>query len=187
MSTTLRLGVLIAAVVFSLASSNQNRQARQPAPPPSVGGGSGAPQPVPMDPELALGLWKSSFGPVKVERDETSPNHLMGVWVYERGGAEIIGFFRGAVSGNVLSFRWEEPTTSGPPLRGGGYLVFDQRGRTFAGKWWTANRDRGGDWNGWRGEAQVPEGATPRAPKSGPAEQAPPEPAEPPPANDDYI
>jgi hypothetical protein len=137
-----------------------------------------------MDPEMALGLWKSSFGAVKVERDDTQPDHLMGVWVYERGGREIVGFFRGAVSGNVLSFSWEEPTTSGPPLQGGGYLVFDQRGKSFAGKWWTENRDRGGDWNGWRGKAPVPGAAPSPEPKSGPAEQAPPQ--EPGP-DDDYI
>jgi hypothetical protein len=142
-----------------------------------------------MSAEMALGLWKSSFGAVKVELDDTSPDHLMGVWVYDRAGREVVGFFRGAISGNVLSFSWEEPTTSGPPLRGGGYLVFDQRGKTFAGKWWTTNRDRGGDWNGWRGKA----GASEVGPnndgnggddRDGPAEQAPPQEPNP---DDDYI
>lgn len=191
MGTTLRVGLLVAGIALSLASANQNQQNRKQPPPPSVGG-DGAPQPQPMDDSLALGLWKSSFGAVKVERDDSHEGHLMGVWVYERGGQEVVGFFSGPVSGNVLTFKWQEPNAaSGPPLRGGGYLVFDQQGGSFEGRWWTQNRDRGGDWKGWRAPGTTP-GAAPSAsepdpaaaePAPGPAEQAPPQNR----GGDDYI
>lgn len=103
-----------------------------------------------MDPSQALGLWKSNFGPVKIDSDTSAgTDKLMGVWVYTRDSQEIIGFFSGAAKGNVLSFTWQEPS-QGAPLRGAGYLVFDPAGTSFTGRWWTDSRDRGGDWNGWR-------------------------------------
>jgi hypothetical protein len=84
----------------------------------------------------------------------------MGIWLYDREGQEIIGFFSGAANGNVLRFSWEEPST-GAPLRGAGYLVFDPAGASFSGRWWTDNRDRGGDWNGWRGQPNPDPAAAP--------------------------
>ncbi|MCX5748488.1 MAG: hypothetical protein NT062_39055, partial [Proteobacteria bacterium] len=71
-----------------------------------------------------------------------------GVWVYQRRGQEVIGYFSGALRGNVLDFKWQEPNN--PPLTGAGYLVFDAGGRQYSGKWWSDARDRQGDWNGWR-------------------------------------
>jgi len=139
--------------------------------------------------QRALGLWKSSFGPVKIEHD--ADGQLMGAWVYDRDGQEVIGTFGGALSGNVLQFQWQEPARP-RDLAGEGYLVFDPSGQSFAGRWWTTTHDRGGDWNGWRndgagepprgepdadqpdGEPPPDEGAPEREPREeGPAEQAP--------------
>ncbi len=121
---------------------------------------------------MALGLWKSNFGAVKLEADNASgANGLMGIWLYDREGQEIIGFFSGKADGNVLKLTWEEPGT-GAPLRGSGYLVFDPAGASFTGRWWTDNRDRGGDWNGWRGEVvatPTPAAPVPAAPAPSPA------------------
>jgi hypothetical protein len=112
-----------------------------------------------MDPSRAVGLWRSSFGPVKIELDaQAGQGSIMGVWVYQRSGQEVIGYFSGMLDGNVFSFVWEEPSTTGP-LTGRGYLVFDTAGRSFNGKWWTMNRDRGGDWNGWRPPGTEPAAA----------------------------
>jgi hypothetical protein len=138
-----------------------------------------------MEAQRALGLWKSSFGPVKIERDDASgPGQLMGAWVYDRAGQEVVGTFGGELSGNVLHFRWQEPARPSD-LVGEGYLVFDPTGESFTGRWWTDARDRGGDWNGWRTDAA---GESPNRPpdsdsdsdepgddepKEGPAEQAP--------------
>lgn len=117
---------------------------------------------------MAYGLWKSNFGPVKIEPNTTAgSNGLMGVWVYEREGQEVIGYFSGAANGNVLKFTWEEPST-GTPLRGTGHLVFDPAGGSFTGRWWTTNQDRGGDWNGWRGQAAAAEAPAPAAPPADP-------------------
>jgi hypothetical protein len=122
-----------------------------------------------MDPSMALGLWNSNFGPVKIEADTSGgTGKLMGVWVYDRDGQEIIGFFSGQANGNVLNFGWEEPST-GAPLRGAGYLTFDPAGASFTGRWWTDSRDRGGDWNGWRGQ-----NAATNAPAPAPAPAADP-------------
>jgi hypothetical protein len=140
-----------------------------------------------MDSSQAIGLWKSSFGPVKIEYDNSAgPDQLMGVWVYDRNQQEIIGFFSGPVEGNVLRFDWKEPSEEGDPLEGSGYLVFDASGRSFTGRWWTTNRDRGGPWSGWRAPGDEPAGgqtyggAVAPAPAPGPAEPAPPPgPAEP--------
>ena len=92
-----------------------------------------------------------------MEQDKSvGPDYLMGVWVYDRDGVEVIGFFSGLAEGNVLSFEWEEPAPQGgPPLRGAGYLAFDVTGESFQGKWWTQARDRSGEWSGWRSPQSV--------------------------------
>lgn len=157
--------MVLGALLIAAGSANQggNRSSAQPQ--------QGPPPPQPMDSQAALGLWKSSFGPVKIEPDQArGAGQLMGVWVYDRAGQEVVGYFSGPISGNVMTFTWTEPATP-KDLTGSGYLVFDVAGRSFAGKWWTTARDRGGDWNGWRGEA----GAAP------PGEPGQPGPAEPPP------
>ncbi|HEX2685500.1 MAG TPA: hypothetical protein VHN14_02730 [Kofleriaceae bacterium] len=92
---------------------------------------------------------------MKIEVDSShgglAAGNLQGIWVYQRQGREVIGYFAGNLRGNVLSFRWQEPQD--PPLLGEGYLVFDAQGRQFAGRWWSDKRDRVGDWNGWRQSA----------------------------------
>ncbi|HET9625844.1 MAG TPA: hypothetical protein VFP84_30990, partial [Kofleriaceae bacterium] len=115
----------------------------QNAPPPSQQ----------MDPERALGLWRSTFGAVKIEPDNSrgglSSGSVQGVWMYQRQGQDVIGYFSGSLRGNVLQFRWNEPSDA-KPLTGAGFLVFDTQGRQYSGRWWSDRRDRVGDWNGWR-------------------------------------
>ena len=120
-----------------------------------------------MDPSVAIGLWRSSFGPVKIERDtrQPGPEFVQGAWRYMRGQQEVIGVFWGRLNGNVLNFNWQEPAQP-QPLQGSGYLVFDIGGARFDGKWWTANNDRSGDWNGWRAHTGG-EGGQPPAPAGG--------------------
>jgi hypothetical protein len=105
-----------------------------------------------MDASQALGLWRSTFGAVKIEPDNSKggldSGSLQGIWVYQRQGQEVVGYFAGSLRGNVLQFRWQEP--SDPPLTGEGFLVFDVQGRQYSGRWWSDRRDRVGDWNGWR-------------------------------------
>jgi len=129
----------------SNSSSNQNASL-------GASGQNGAPPPQQMEPNLALGLWRSTFGAVKIEADNShgglTAGSLQGIWMYQRQGQEIIGYFAGNLRGNVLSFGWQEPNN--PPLTGEGYLVFDVQGRQYAGRWWSDKRDRVGDWNGWR-------------------------------------
>ncbi|WP_199351144.1 hypothetical protein [Haliangium ochraceum] len=153
-----------------------------------------APAPVAMDAARALGLWQSSFGAVKLEYDPQEPGSLMGVWLYERNGQEVIGFFTGPLRGNVLEFSWHEPAQVGD-LQGQGFLVFETDGSGFSGEWWSDDQSRTGDWSGWRvtqqgGQApspaphsyggQMPEPGAPQAPPQQP--QAPPQqPQAPPP------
>jgi len=110
-----------------------------------------------MDPDRALGLYRSSFGPVKIEIEpEQGAPAVHGAWVYDRQGNEVIGYFGGQLNGNVLEFDWEEPGDP-EPLRGQGFLVFHSDGTGFYGKWWTTSRDRSGDWTGQKhvaGETQ---------------------------------
>lgn len=136
--------MLIAAVASIASAGKSNKR--------NVGSGQVAtpPPPMAMSPDTALGLWKSSFGAVKIERDDAAGGSaVMGVWVYQRGPEEVVGFFKGALNGNVLEFSWQEPGVPSP-LMGSGYLVFDPGGLRFNGKWWTSSRDRQGDWSGWR-------------------------------------
>lgn len=129
------------------ATSNNNSPAVQPnnaqnSPPP----------PREMEPARALGLWRSTFGAVKIESDNSKggvqAGAIQGIWVYQRQGQEVVGYFAGSLRGNVLQFHWQEPNN--PPLTGEGYLVFDPTGRQYSGRWWSDKRDRVGDWNGWR-------------------------------------
>jgi hypothetical protein len=139
----------------STSSSSQNPPVAGQGSPGGPGGGAdqgGPPPPQQMEPNAALGLWRSTFGAVKIEADEShgglAAGNVQGIWMYQRQNQEVIGYFSGNLRGNVLSFRWQEPND--PPLTGEGYLVFDVHGRQYAGRWWSDRRDRVGDWNGWR-------------------------------------
>jgi len=157
LGTAVRL-VAVAGAAAALAASGSSRSNRPPPSAAPQGADAPPPQSQAMDSQRALGLWKSSFGPVKIERDaEGGPEHLMGVWVYDRAGQEVVGYFGGPLSGNVLQFRWQEPARP-QDLVGEGYLVFDPTGKSFSGRWWTVGRDRGGDWNGWRADRRGPDG-----------------------------
>jgi len=208
MRGTIRLLLVLAAAALALGSAATNNQTPAPQAMPATaspqGGAYGPPPSQPMEGVRAHGLWKTNFGPVKIEVDEKgAPSGVMGVWVYDREGQEVIGYFQGPLDGNVLEFSWQEPAEP-QVLKGAGYLVFDPAGRSFAGRWWTDSRDRSGEWNGWRGEqagastpgaldqatpptepgtaAPPPDGATPPAGTTPPAEP-PPGTAPPPPPN----
>ena len=91
----------------------------------------------------------------------------MGVWIYQRGGQEVIGFFTGTLRGNILEFNWHDPAVP-RDLTGSGYAVFNPAGMSFTGKLWTSDGTRTYDWNAWREQAST--GAAPRrsvAPQNG--------------------
>jgi hypothetical protein len=144
------LFLVIGVAVAASASSSSNQ------PPPGGPVYGAAPPPQAMEPTRALGLWKSSFGGVKIEEDLSqggaAAGFVHGFWRYERAGQEVLGYFAGNLRGNVMQFQWKEP---GVPqdLLGQGYLVFDPSGQRFSGKWWTSTRDRNGEWSGWRPQA----------------------------------
>ena len=139
--------VLIACATGGLvasASSSQNT-------PPASQVYQSPPQAVAMELSRTLGIWNSTFGPVKIEQvSGVGTNALHGVWVYQhrQTGQEVTGYFTGQLAGNVLQFQWQEPGQ--PALTGAGYIAFNPSGQSFSGKWWTANNDRTGDWSGWR-------------------------------------
>jgi hypothetical protein len=147
-------GAALAGAASATSSSNQNAQPQytQNSPPP----------PQAMEPSMALGLWKTSFGAVKIEADNTKgglqTGAIQGVWMYQRQGQDVIGYFYGTLRGNVLQFRWQEPELNNAPLTGEGYLVFDAQGRQYSGRWWSEKHDRTGDWNGSRGGQQATAG-----------------------------
>ncbi len=138
------------AAALGSASSNQNQgpatqpQYQQSSPPP----------PQQMEPARALGLWRSNFGAVKIEADNSrggiTAGAVQGVWMYQRQGQDVIGYFYGNLRGNVLQFKWQEPNN--PPLTGEGYIQFEQSGRQYSGRWWSDKHDRTGDWNGFRAQ-----------------------------------
>jgi hypothetical protein len=132
------------------ATSSSNNPAVQPQ-----NANMSPPPPQEMEPSRSLGLWRSNFGAVKIEADNSrggiAAGAVQGIWVYQRQGQEVIGYFSGSLRGNVLDFRWQEPgMAGGPPLLGAGFLVFDQNGRQYSGRWWSDKRDRVGDWHGQR-------------------------------------
>lgn len=141
------LAAVVAAAGSATSSSNQNASMMQ-----QNAQNTSAPPPQQMEGARALGLWQTNFGAVKIEADNSkgglAAGAVQGVWVYQRQGAEVVGYFSGNLRGNVLDFRWQEPNN--PPLTGAGFLVFDPQGRQYSGRWWSERRDRVGDWNGWR-------------------------------------
>jgi len=154
-----RMAAVAVGSLAVLASAGSQKSSR----PPAAGGTYGAPAPRAMNYGVSHGLWQSSFGPVKIEQDPRyGQDNVQGAWRYERGGQEVIGLFAGRLNGNVLQFNWQEPGQP-RPLQGSGYLVFNPDGSRFDGKWWTANRDRSGDWNGWRNQAGGGQGQAPAA------------------------
>ena len=149
-----RLGVIAAVVLAAAGSAAQNQ-----GPPAVTTPTATAPAPQPMDASAALGLWRSSFGAVKIETDTSrgpGDNAVMGVWVYDRSGQEVVGYFAGILDGNVLQFTWQEPAEPAP-LQGAGFLVFSPDGSRYSGRWWSDARDRNGVWTGWRPEIVPPQ------------------------------
>jgi len=154
---SMRLGnvarvVAVLALGLAAAGSATSSSQNPPPYPPAQQAQNQPPPPQQMEPSAALGVWQSNFGAVKIEADNNKgglqTGAVQGVWVYQRQGQEVIGYFAGSLRGNVLDFRWQEPNN--PPLVGAGFLVFDPAGRQYSGRWWSDRRDRVGDWNGWR-------------------------------------
>jgi hypothetical protein len=152
-----RVALVLAAGLAAAGSATSSSSNPPPAQSPRGAGGTAQnvgqpPPPQQMEPASALGLWQTNFGAVKIEADNSKgglqAGQVQGVWVYQRQGAEVIGYFSGNLRGNVLQFRWQEPNN--PPLTGEGFLVFDTQGRQYNGRWCSDRRDRVGDWNGWR-------------------------------------
>ena len=150
-----RVVAVLAAVVAAAGSATSESTKPVTGQPPQYGAQAANNQPPPpqqMEPSAAIGLWRSTFGAVKIEADNSKgglqSGAVQGIWVYQKQGQEVVGYFSGSLRGNVLQFRWQEP--SNPPLTGEGYLVFDVQGRQYSGRWWSDRRDRVGDWNGWR-------------------------------------
>lgn len=153
-SKVLRVAVVIGACAAAAGSAQQSQQNPQVSPSYYNTNANYNPPPAQqMEAARALGLWRSTFGAVKIEADNNvggiDAGALQGIWVYQRQGQEVVGYFSGQLKGNVLTFKWQEP--SNPPLTGEGYLVFDREGRQYSGRWWSDRRDRVGVWNGWRG------------------------------------
>jgi hypothetical protein len=147
---------LLAAAALALAASAAK-------PTPSIneynqnGGQPAVPRAQAMDPRAPLGLWNTNFGAVKLESDGAG---LHGAWSYDRDGQQVIGYFGGVLDGNVLRLTWREPaqaTPGVPQLAGAGWLAFDPSGTTFAGKWWSDDRQRSGDWTGTRAAQPLPD------------------------------
>jgi hypothetical protein len=158
---TARVVVVVAATAAAAGSAQQ--QSNQVSPSYyNTSSNYNPPPPQQMEAARALGVWRSNFGAVKIEADNSvgglEAGQLQGVWIYQRQGQEVIGYFAGQLKGNVLSFKWQEP--SNPPLTGEGYLVFDRTGRQYSGRWWSDRRDRVGEWNGWRNGAGNAPGPT---------------------------
>src|SRR3954451_20407973 len=164
-----RVVTVLAACAAAAGSATSSSSGNQQDPTLSPAGTQGAPPPQQMDAGRALGLWRSTFGAVKIEADNShgglDAGNVQGVWVYQRQGQEVIGYFAGNLRGNVLQFRWQEPND--PPLTGEGYLVFDPQGRQYAGRWWSDRRGRIGDWDCWRQAASgtASDQYQPRAPQ----------------------
>ncbi|HEU5059586.1 MAG TPA: hypothetical protein VFU21_23805 [Kofleriaceae bacterium] len=180
--TACRVLIVAGAAAAALASGSSNANRPADAPP---GGETSAPASQPMDAAEALGLWKTNFGPVKIEKDpDSGEGNVRGVWVYDRSGEEVIGYFSGPLDGNVLQFRWVEPARPND-LVGDGYIVFDPQSRTFSGRWWTTDKMRGGEFTGRRKDVADPAGAAPdpggAPPPAGEPPPPPPEDQGPPP------
>jgi hypothetical protein len=153
--------ILLAAALAALAASTNSRQSAPPAQPAGAWS-SQPPQSQPMDPRAATGLWKTTFGPVKIEPSTDGvPTAVHGAWTYAKDGGQVIGYFGGTLDGNVLRLTWREPGQPIPgvaSLEGEGWIVFEPNGGRFTGRWWTNQRDRQGDWSGWRGGQNAPAG-----------------------------
>ena len=159
--------LVVAFVLCACAPPKPARYQTAPLPPLPK-----APTPISMAGSLAMGLWSSNFGAVKIEPDPTGgEGATMGVWLYERGGQEVIGYFAGKLRGNVLEFNWHE---YGQPsdLTGAGYISFQSDGKGFAGRWWSHDRRRNGLFSGERDEVTA-------APPGAPAGQPDPTPPSP--------
>src|SRR5580704_14483882 len=82
----------LAAVGSATSSSNNASNANDPA-----AAGQSPPQPQQMDAQHALGLWRSTFGAVKIDADNAhggiGTGAVHGVWEYSRQGTDVIGYF----------------------------------------------------------------------------------------------
>jgi hypothetical protein len=154
-----RVVAVLAGCVAAVGSATSTTNSGQPGQ-PAYNAQNAPPPPQQMEPQRALGLWRSTFGAVKIESDDRNgglqAGNVQGAWMYQRQGQDVVGVFWGNLRGNVLQFHWQEPNN--PPLTGEGFLVFDPTGRQYSGRWWSDVRDRVGEWNGWRQDGQGGQG-----------------------------
>lgn len=149
---TLSRFALLALAALGLAASASSSKATPPINAYNQPGNPAGPLPTPqaMDRSAPLGLWNTNFGAVKIESDGAG---IHGAWSYDRDGAQVIGYFGGVLDGNLLRLTWREPAQplpGVPQLAGEGWLAFDPGGASFAGKWWSNDGQRKGDWTGTR-------------------------------------
>ena len=153
---TLTRVTLLAGAALALAASASPK----PTPPINAydqsGGDAALPPPQAMDPRAPLGLWNTNFGAVKIEPDGGG---LHGAWSYDRDNQQVVGYFAGTLQGNLFRLTWREPaqpTPGAPQLSGEGWLAFDPSGSSFAGKWWSSDGQRRGEWTGTRAAQPLP-------------------------------
>src|SRR4051812_2972345 len=97
-----RVVVVLAACVATVGSGTSSSNS---ATEPQFGNtSSNSPPPASqMEPGRALGLWRSTFGAVKIEADSSKgglqTGAVQGVWVYQRRGQEVVGYFSGTLRG----------------------------------------------------------------------------------------
>ena len=146
-----RLGTLSRLALLALAALALTAASATKPPTYALANGGPKPQTPPpqaMDPRAPLGLWNTNFGAVKIEADGGG---LHGAWSYDRDNQQVVGYFGGALEGNLLRLTWREPAqpvAGVPQLSGAGWLAFDPSGTSFAGKWWSDDGQRKGDWTG---------------------------------------
>jgi hypothetical protein len=164
-ATATRLTLAALAAVALAASASSKKTAPPPTEPAGAGAWNAAPPPsATLAPGGPTGLWKTTFGAVKIEDDGAGGVH--GAWVYQRDGKDVVGYFGGRLDGNVLRLTWREPAQPQPgeaQLAGEGWLVFEATADRFSGRWWTTSRDRQGDWTGTRSVPTTPPPVAPGA------------------------
>src|SRR5205085_71622 len=94
-----RVVMVVAACAAAAGSATSTSSSGQNQPPSMNGpGGDGsqtsAPPPQQMEPQRALGLWRSTFGAVKIEPDGShgglAAGSVQGIWMYQRQGQDVV-------------------------------------------------------------------------------------------------
>lgn len=135
---------VLGLVSFLLVGCYQSPSPRQPPPPVYDNGSSSFQHTAEIE-----GVWDSNFGQVKFQRTE-KPGFYRGVWMFEREGEQVIGYFEGELTGKQFWFRWHQPGEDGQDRVGSGRIFFNEVGNRFDGTWATEDGGQNGNWNGSR-------------------------------------